>query len=356
MKLRRLHIENFRRIRELDLDLTTDSGEPRQITTLLGDNGSGKTTVLQAIALVLSLATRKGSLDLEWPGFLAERMSSLGRTVIELDVEFDEAERATIRETFRLWSNQERREVLAYSDNAIATVRFEDGKLSISPGSLTGVQFRGRHFLTSLHLPFSRKRELMSELGDVFWFDQFRSIATAQPNGDTRSEDTSGHSTRTVGLDHLREQLVGAWSVHLQPDSSQGDLIGELEPLIHRVFPGMQFRGTSPRGENLDYRASNLLILLEQNGLVFDIGEMSSGEQAVFPLLWQFVQQRIARSIVLIDELELHLHPPQQQALFQALPKLGPDCQFIITTHSPFLEEIIPDEWEVRLPGGHLCL
>jgi predicted ATP-binding protein involved in virulence len=83
---------------------------------------------------------------------------------------------------------------------------------------------------------------------------------------------------------------------------------------------------------------------------------MSSGEQAVFPLIFEFTRQNIAKSIVLIDELELHLHPPQQQALLSALRKLGPDCQFIISTHSPYLEKAIPEEEEIRLPGGRRCL
>jgi len=82
---------------------------------------------------------------------------------------------------------------------------------------------------------------------------------------------------------------------------------------------------------------------------------MSSGEQAVFPILYDFVRQEVARSIVLIDELELHLHPPEQQALLAALRRLGPDCQFIVTSHSPYLESVTPPEEEVRLKGGLRC-
>jgi predicted ATP-binding protein involved in virulence len=36
-------------------------------------------------------------------------------------------------------------------------------------------------------------------------------------------------------------------------------------------------------------------------------------------------------SVILIDEIELHLHPPMQQTLLRALPKLGKNNQFIIT-------------------------
>jgi len=42
--------------------------------------------------------------------------------------------------------------------------------------------------------------------------------------------------------------------------------------------------------------------------------------------------------------------------LLAALRAIGPDCQFIVTTHSPYLEEATPDEFEIRLPGGRRCL
>jgi mono/diheme cytochrome c family protein len=95
---------------------------------------------------------------------------------------------------------------------------------------------------------------------------------------------------------------------------------------------------------------------LEEGRRIYDLAEMSSGEQAVFPLVYEFVRLDIRRSVVLVDELELHLHPPEQQRLLAALPRIGPDCQFLMTTHSEFLSSAIPNEREVRLEGGTRCL
>jgi len=39
--------------------------------------------------------------------------------------------------------------------------------------------------------------------------------------------------------------------------------------------------------------------------------------------------------VVLIDEIELHLHPRWQRDIIPALKKTFPNCQFIVTTHSP---------------------
>jgi predicted ATPase len=122
------------------------------------------------------------------------------------------------------------------------------------------------------------------------------------------------------------------------------------------VFPGTRFVGIMPRGGVTTPRANDFYFLIDRDGRAYDLAEMSSGEQAVFPLVYEFVRLDIKRSVVLIDELELHLHPPEQQRLLAALSRVGPDCQFIITTHSEFLSSAIPNEQEVRLDRGTRCL
>ena len=37
----------------------------------------------------------------------------------------------------------------------------------------------------------------------------------------------------------------------------------------------------------------------------------------------------------IIDEIELHLHPKWQREIIPALTRTFPNCQFIVTTHSP---------------------
>ncbi len=88
----------------------------------------------------------------------------------------------------------------------------------------------------------------------------------------------------------------------------------------------------------------------------YDIEEMSAGEQAVFPMLYEFVRQQIKNSVVLIDEIDLNLHPPLAQGLLSSLPALGPGCQFLLTTHSESISSIFSRDKIYRLEGGKLCL
>jgi predicted ATP-dependent endonuclease of OLD family len=96
--------------------------------------------------------------------------------------------------------------------------------------------------------------------------------------------------------------------------------------------------------------------IINDGNRAYDIEEMSAGEQAVFPILYEFVRQRIRNSIVLIDEVDLNLHPPLAQAFLAALPVIGPNCQFLLTTHSEAVTSVVSPEQIYRLPGGRLCL
>lgn len=48
-------------------------------------------------------------------------------------------------------------------------------------------------------------------------------------------------------------------------------------------------------------------------------------------------QSRVTKGIVIIDEIELHLHPTLQQDVIERLSKTFPDIQFIVSTHSPLV-------------------
>jgi hypothetical protein len=181
-------------------------------------------------------------------------------------------------------------------------------------------------------------------VGDVFWFDQHRSLKSVG--------EESGR-----GIEFLRKYLIGWWAFHTSSGKSEArDFLPKLESQFARLFPGTAFVGVEPRLSTGAPDTEDAYVLMERDGKKYDILEMSSGEQAVFPILYEFVRMNVARSVVLIDELELHLHPPQQQALLASLRRIGPDCQFIVTTHSPYLESVTPNEDEIRLPGGQRCL
>lgn len=371
VKLRRARIENFKGVRELSIDFQPEPGAaPRRLTALVGDNGSGKTTVLQAIALVLSLATRRTRrmADLRWHGFLAERLATLGPTRVEVEVLFDPVEIEETCALYELWRDSlspawsATHRTIAPTREPSVTLVLQDGQVSSPQGLPAYFQFLGRYYVKVLLATQPQLRERFRGLGDVFWFDQHRNLGSRAPEARPAdfaepSEPRQEIEGWTAGVEQLREDLVGWWGYHTSPSKDPSrDFLARLERHFSTLFPGARFAGIAPRDVASSLRRSDFYFLLQRGGLTYDLAELSSGEQAVFPLLSEFVRLDIARSIVLIDELELHLHPPEQQALLGALRDLGPDCQFLITTHSPYLTDVIPGEQVVRLEGGQPCL
>lgn len=130
----------------------------------------------------------------------------------------------------------------------------------------------------------------------------------------------------------------------------------ELENLYKRVFTGRSFAGVEPLPGIDSPTDADFYFLLNDGHRTYDIVEMSAGEQAVFPVLYEFVRLQIAYSVVLIDEVDLNLHPPAAQTLVSQLTQIGPTCQFIFTTHAGAVSNIIGEDETWRLPGGRLCL
>lgn len=376
MRLKHVAVENFKGVRKVEFPTHDSPHALRSLSALLGDNGSGKTSVLQAIALTLSMATRRTRdvASFSWHGFLPERVSSLGPTFVELDVVFEPEEIELTRELFVAWQESlpaERRQTMRIvppSDHTDVALRFEQGRVTSPQGFEAVNQFLGRYYIRALGNIRPELKESFSELGDVFWFDQHRNLGSLMAQ-DVISDRTHGRwhvsdaaeeaATREgwrAGVEQLREYLVGWWGFHTTPERRGKDFIPLLQHSLDAIFPGIRFVGIMPRGGPAAPRANDFYFLIDRDGRVYDLAEMSSGEQAVFPLAYEFVRLDIKRSVVLIDELELHLHPPEQQRLLAALPRLGPDCQFLITTHSEFLSSAIPNEQEVRLDKGSRCL
>lgn len=89
-------------------------------------------------------------------------------------------------------------------------------------------------------------------------------------------------------------------------------------------------------------------IVINKNGIDLQLEQLSAGEKMIFGLVLE-IMYRISignpdmenplqtDGIVLIDELELHLHPKWQATVLNALHQTFPNIQFIVTTHSPLV-------------------
>lgn len=106
MKVESIQIQNFKRFDQLEIYFKNgilDEVSDRYL--ILGDNGTGKTTLLQAIALPLALATGRiqDISDFDWIGFLPGRYWRWGDPRIEMQVLFEPEELKATRELAHKW-------------------------------------------------------------------------------------------------------------------------------------------------------------------------------------------------------------------------------------------------------------
>ena len=108
---------------------------------------------------------------------------------------------------------------------------------------------------------------------------------------------------------------------------------------IERFLPGYDDLRPDPES------ASRLLV--EHKGTTLDVALLSEGERGVLALVLDLARRlsqanpslkdplHDGEAIVLIDEIDLHLHPKWQRAIVGHLTTVFPHCQFVATTHSP---------------------
>ena len=88
-------------------------------------------------------------------------------------------------------------------------------------------------------------------------------------------------------------------------------------------------------------------LLIDRKGSAVTVQHMSDGERGTLALVLDLTRRLVqanpemdnpageAEAVVLIDEIDLHLHPAWQRLIVHKLTSTFPRCQFIATTHSP---------------------
>lgn len=350
MKVQSVQLKYFKKFRERSFDFTDpETGLARDIIVIIGMNGAGKTSLLQAIAATLGVATgRLQKLpDLEWPGFNYELLGhNWGRfePEVTLKVQFPSPEIEAVREFHHELQKIGRNLPVSPANENVIFLRWQGERVQANTAAEL-FQFKGREYAKQLLR--SEGFQVFERVGTVFWYTEQRtSTSLTTENQDGKIEITDDILRDRLSKWRIFHQDVKDKNLQLRP--GQKDLYAEIERAYKAVFPERSFEGSIPR-EGIDDILSEPWFYLYDGKNQYEISEMSGGERATFPILMDFANWNIHNSVILIDEIELHLHPPMQQALLRALPKLGKNNQFIITTHSDYVEQLVPEASIVRI-------
>lgn len=332
MKIERLRIENLRGIRDLELDLRDEFGVPRDLVVLVGPNGCGKTTILDAISLALTgpteLTSHRADLD-----FTLRSLVRAGgpRAVVELDLLFSEDERAATSSLQELPLDD-------FPERVHVQWTFPDKRL---PRGRAKVATPGERALLNATVSVVRRARtepalwpLLRRVGKAILFDQRRtglerrlSPDVGRLLGKEGRSDNKSSNTREILLDlAIRAQMKGA----------SLDLVDAWSSLKQRF---QTICGDKEILQPVSLPDGSIDMSFREGAIEYGFEGLSSGELILLSFLVRLSTERAHRSVILVDEVELHLHPIWQRRFLYALPEMGEDNQVIVTTHSDYLRD-----------------
>lgn len=326
-----------------------DEFDGNDVVLIVGNNGVGKSSILQAIVLTTATATREGFeiSKFDWPGFDHEHIQT-GRfpLSIKCNYEFSDGEIQATKEYAKLLIDKGiPLGMPAEYKNIELEYDYQNDKVKTKSGARAYYQFSGYQFAKRLTKYVEEKNTLFDRIGNIYWYTEQRTSYSISNALDTESPQ----------LEWMRSFLATAYSFHIAIvdgqrtlRNGQFDFYDSLHKLYKSVFPDRFFVGAAPDFDA--FEAANAPYFYLSDGVnQYEIAEMSAGERAIFPILLDFARWNINNSIIIIDEVELHLHPSLQQSFIRALMSLGKNNQFILTTHSESVAVMFDEDQIIRM-------
>ena len=357
MQITRLIIENLRAVEYLELKLADDAGQPRRRVVLIGANGAGKTTILDAVAHAFD------SFDVGWLGRMEKPLGAADvrnvddpslehgahrrRGVVALDAVLSEEERRAARRKYpnAPTAGSLRFEIAAdlfsYDEEDARTVDADDVDQldQASENDVFGLaQDQSEH---PVSFEGAARAALSEARAPCIFLPADRGVL--EPSDDLTLGQIRAFDPRGGCLRRARERFAPiAAHLALASVARNGEEARSVERMwkvLKKYFPALPQPIDNVGADGLGLRFRN------ERGASVPLTALSEGERAILLIFGELaVRSPNGGGLVLIDELEQHLHPRWQRAALEALVALLPSAQFIFTTQSPYLAACAPDD------------
>lgn len=315
MKLRNLTLESFRGFESLLLDF-----EPH-VTVLVGINGSGKSTILDALAVALSQLTTGIRTS---PG--------RGRRFSDTDVRTGSSHaRVTL-------SAEVLGKSLVWSIAHVRAGRPREVSSHLTElRDVIGEVQRSIRDNESVHLPLAVYYPVNRAVLDNPRRIRKRHDFDALSAYDEALVGGEGNFRRFFEWFREREDLENQLKVRGQPGFVTDPQLESVRNAIERFMPDFK---------NLRIERAPQRMLVTKGDETLAIEQLSDGEKCMLALVGDLARRLVLANagssspldepaVVLIDEVDLHLHPGWQRQVVERLRETFPGCQFVLTTHSP---------------------
>jgi predicted ATPase len=307
MFLKRVRIRDLRSIDDVEIDFTNGKGNTRARTVLLGENGCGKSTALRAIALLLAGSDALAELLKEPERWVRYKRKEARIEATLLTARDEEREVSlTLRPEWNL------RETLRHNEQGLEAL---DSALSHSP----------RNYFVMGYGVTRRPAYSAKEFSQV----------TERGLTHARARALATMFTPEAALVSFEQ-----WAMDLDYRGGQSTT-ATLRRAMAKLLPGMKFDRIDRKRRELMFRTVDGIIPFQQ---------LSDGYQNVAnwcgDMLYRitntfqdYKSPMKTRGLLLIDELDLHLHPVWQRRLMDFLSSALPQMQIVATSHSPMIAQ-----------------
>ena len=312
MKLQSLEITDFRGIRKLHLEF------PEQVNVLVGVNGVGKSAVLDCTAILLSrLIGRIRSSTGTGRFFTASDINNSAQwTRNEIEISF--RGKSVQWSVFKARRGQKKQTITNLS------------KLRKHVELLRSKLEEDEHTNLPLALYYPVNRvvlEIPLRIRKRHPFDRLAAYDQA----------LAGGSNFRVFFEWFREREDLENERRIDNPRFRDPQLRAVRNATEWFLPG--FKG-------LKVRRSPLRMVVEKNREELMVNQLSDGEKCTLALVGDLARRMAianpdmrdpleGEAVVLIDEIDLHLHPGWQRHIIPALKETFPNCQFLLSTHSP---------------------
>lgn len=321
MYLSRILLNNVRSIERMTLDFGAEDGGNRRWTLLLGENGCGKSSVLRSIALLLA-----GSDAL--PELLGDPNTWIRNGAKQCRIE---GELITAGGDFRKVALVIRR------GDSLRTIYKRNAKSLWALDS--AVKHAERNYLV-LGYGVSRRPPSGRLNAPVF---------------EEKSHSPRANAVATMFSPDAALVSLQQWAMDLEYRRGRSSL-SAVRRALNELMPEMKFAGINRKSRQLMFRTIDGMVPLDQlsdgyQNMAAWCGDLLYRISETFP---DRKEPLSTRGVLLIDELDLHLHPVWRRKLVDFLSNTMPNFQIIATTHSALTaQQSGPDElYVVRREGA----
>jgi len=369
MYLRQLTLENFRGFESLEWSLPEGSEAGWHV--LLGPNGSGKSSFLKAAAIAFTGVTE----------FLAARRPT--QDFIRRAEDVKEAKIALLVSREPSWDDWSGPRPVIDAP-FIVEVRLAQSGLLSAQTTLVAADRRSVQGTYDVVYPgaspgIAAEVDIAPPIYGTAqgWFSAAFGPLRRFTGGNTESQSLVTSYPRLArhlsifGEDiALTEALE--WLRRLRFKQLERAGAANTRDLLDRIRDFVNQPGFLPYGAKLAEVSSEAISFVDGNGARIPVIELSDGYRAVLSMTFELIRLMADRfgeerifsddsttivppGVVLIDEVDAHLHPSWQREIGPWLTRLFPNVQFIVTTHSPYVCQTAQrgSVWTLPPPGSN---